>query len=92
MHGHSFKIILRLQGEADPTLGWVRDYHEIQQIVHTELQTLDHRILNDVPGLENPTSENLSRWIFEKIGILLPELVQVIVQETPGTECRFPII
>jgi 6-pyruvoyltetrahydropterin/6-carboxytetrahydropterin synthase len=90
MHGHSFKIILRLIGDQDPKVGWVRDYHEIDQTVKAVIKGVDHRVLNEVPGLENPTSENLCYWLYEKLRKPLPELVQVIVQETPLTECRYP--
>jgi 6-pyruvoyltetrahydropterin/6-carboxytetrahydropterin synthase len=92
MHGHSFKIHLRLMGQQDSRLGWVRDYHEIEQKVKPLLSELDHRLLNDVSGLENPTSENLAAWLFERLKSHLPELVQVIVKETDSTECRYPVL
>lgn len=91
MHGHSFKIILCLQGELDPQLGWVMDYHEISKIVNPLLQQLDHKVLNEVPGLSNPTSELLAKWIYDKIQIQIPLLKSVCVQETPQTECSYPI-
>lgn len=92
MHGHSFLITLRLIGEAHPQIGWVRDYHEIETTMKPLLNQLDHRVLNEVPGLENPTSENLCAWIFHQAQKLIPELVQVTVSETPQTECSFPVI
>ena len=92
IHGHSFKITLRLVGENDPQIGWVRDYHEISRAVAPILGALDHRLLNEVPGLENPTSELLAVYLFEKIRVVLPELVQVTVSETPDTECSYPVI
>ena len=90
MHGHSFKIILTLQGPLDPKLGWVRDYHEIETTVRPFLLQLDHQTLNQVQGLENPTSENLALWLYEKLKRPLPELVRVSVQETATTECSYP--
>ena len=90
LHGHGFLVILRLLGEVDPKLGWVRDYHEIARTVAPVLGTLDHRVLNEVPGLENPTSELLAVYIFEKVRALLPELIQVTIRETPDTECSYP--
>lgn len=92
MHGHSFKIILRLIGPQDPEIGWVRDYHEIDLKMKPLLKQIDHRVLNEVAGLENPTSENLAAWIFKNLQKEVPELIQVIVKETPDTECRFPVI
>lgn len=91
MHGHSFKIILTLVGELDPQLGWVIDYNDIQKALRPILNDLDHRVLNEVPGLENPTSELLARWIFEKAQKALPLLKQVTVAETPLTECSYPV-
>lgn len=92
MHGHSFRITLRLIGEAHPQIGWVRDYHEIEKIMKPLLNRLDHRVLNEVAGLENPTSEHLCAWIFNHAKSLLPELVQVTVSETPQTECTYPVL
>lgn len=91
MHGHSFKIILTLQGALDPKIGWVRDYHEIDSVMKPVLSRLDHRILNEVPGLENPTSELLAVWIYNEARKKLPELVRVSIQETPNTECSYPV-
>lgn len=89
MHGHSFKVILGLRGSLNPKLGWLRDYHEISQIAGQILAPLDHRVLNEVPGLENPTSENISVWLYEQLKPMLPELFEVTVQETSSTECTF---
>ncbi len=90
MHGHSFKIILSLVGPLDPKLGWVLDYHEISKSMKPLLQQLDHRTLNDVPGLENPTSELVAKWIFDQACVTLPLLKSVTILETPFTECRYP--
>lgn len=92
MHGHSFVIIIRLVGEADPKIGWVRDYHEIDRLMKPMLAELDHHVLNEVSGLENPTSENLAAWVYNKARILIPQLIQVTVSETPNTECSYPVI
>lgn len=90
MHGHSFKIILRLIGPLDPKLGWVLDYHEISQTMKPILMQLDHCTLNEVPGLENPTSELLAQWIYNKARETLPLLKTVTILETPFTECSYP--
>lgn len=92
MHGHSFLITLRLIGTQHPVTGWVRDYHEIELTLRPLKDQLDHRILNEVPGLSNPTSENLAKWIFEHASPLLPELIQVTVSETSTTECTYPVL
>lgn len=90
MHGHSFKIVLTLVGTLDPVLGWVIDYNEIQKIMQPLLTQLDHRILNEVPGLENPTSELLAKWLYDHGSQHLANLVRVTVAETPLTECSYP--
>lgn len=90
MHGHSFKIILSIKGDIDPQLGWVMDYNEIQSRVNPVLQLIDHQELNKVPGLENPTTEILTRWIYERLLGVLPGLVCVSVCETASTECHYP--
>ena len=92
VHGHSFKISLRLQGQLNPKIGWMIDYNEISQRLQPLLKQIDHRLLNEVQGLENPTSENLAHWFFVKAQKILPELVQVIIAETPDTECKYPVI
>lgn len=90
MHGHSFKIILSLVGPLDPKLGWVLDYHEISLVMKPLLDQLDHRTLNEVQGLENPTSEILAKWVFEKARLQIPILKSVTIMETSTTECRYP--
>lgn len=91
-HGHSFLITLRLVGPLDTKIGWVRDYNQIEVLMKPILNQVDHRLLNEVPGLENPTSELLCQWLFEKAHAVLPELVQVSVSETPNTECSYPVL
>jgi len=90
MHGHSFKIVLTLVGELDPHIGWVIDYNDISAKMRPLLEQIDHRVLNEVPGLENPTSELLAKWIYDKSLPLLPMLTKVTVAETPLTECTYP--
>lgn len=92
MHGHSFVLTLRLVGNKDPKIGWVRDYHEITEVMTPLLRQLDHQVLNNVAGLENPTSENLAEWLYGKVKNKLPELIQVGVAETPSTECFYPAL
>lgn len=93
MHGHSFKIIFTLQGPLHPILGWVMDYNDIAAAVMPVLDRLDHRVLNEVEGLENPTSELLAKWVYDQCRLLFEEpvlLKKVSVLETPLTECSYP--
>jgi 6-pyruvoyltetrahydropterin/6-carboxytetrahydropterin synthase len=89
VHGHSFKIILTLKGPVDEKLGWLMDYHEINQVMQPILKELDHKVLNEVAGLENPTSENLSKWIYDKVILKISILTEVNISETPTTECVY---
>lgn len=90
LHGHSFKIVLSVLGGLDPKIGWVIDYNDIQGLMQPLLKLIDHQELNQVPGLENPTSEILAQWIYDRLKPSLPQLTQVCVMETPSTECHYP--
>src|SRR5580692_4633765 len=67
LHGHSFEVEIAVAGPCDPELGWVMDYAEISVAFDPIWKILDHYYLNDVPGLENPTSENIAIWIWRKL-------------------------
>lgn len=82
LHGHSFRVEIVLAGECDPKLGWLMDYAEITRRFRPIWEKLDHRYLNEVPGLENPTSEEIAVWIWQKLKPRLPLLTEVVVAET----------
>ena len=87
LHGHSFKITLHISGEIDPGPGWVVDFGEIDQAWLPIHEVLDHRYLNEIAGLENPTSENLARWILERVKLPRGKLRAVTIAETCCAEC-----
>jgi 6-pyruvoyltetrahydropterin/6-carboxytetrahydropterin synthase len=89
LHGHSFKIELAIKGPVDERTGWFIDYGEIDQIWHPLYNVLDHNYLNDVEGLENPTSENLARYLWQHLKPALPLLERVIVHETCDARCEY---
>ena len=89
LHGHSFKIQVEIEGEIDEQTGWVIDYAEIAEAFRPLHDALDHRYLNEIEGLENPTSEVLAAWIWERLIPRLPQLVRVTVQETCSARCVF---
>lgn len=89
MHGHSFKVELVVEGPVLPELGWVMDYADIKEAFKETWDRLDHRLLNEIPGLENPTSENLALWIWAELKPRLPLLAAVEVAETCTARCVF---
>ena len=89
LHGHSFRVRIHVGGEIDPKLGWVADFAEIQRAFVPILETLDHNYLNEIEGLENPTSEILARWIWDRLAPHLPGLAKVEVGETCTCGCSY---
>ena len=81
LHGHSFRVRLSVAGEPDER-GWVMDFADIKAAFAPLHARLDHHYLNDIEGLENPTSELLARWIWERLKPALPALCEVSVFET----------
>lgn len=89
LHGHSFVAEVVVEGEVDPVLGWVMDYADIKAAFEPLYRQLDHNYLNEIPGLENPTSELLARWIWERLKPVLPLLTEVGVAETCTARCVY---
>ncbi len=89
LHGHSFKIELSIAGLTDPNIGWFIDYGDVDAIWQPIHDVLDHNYLNEVEGLENPTSENLAHWLWQRIKPSLPSLVRVTVYETCDARCEY---
>jgi 6-pyruvoyltetrahydropterin/6-carboxytetrahydropterin synthase len=89
LHGHSFQVRLHVRGEVDAHTGWVMDFSDIKVAFKPVLEQLDHYYLNDIPGLENPTSENLARWIWDRVLPSLPGLHAVEVRETCTSGCIY---
>jgi len=87
LHGHSFKITLHVGGELDPKLGWVVDFADIDRAFEPIFKLLDHRYLNEVPGLENPTSELIARFVLERVKLPSGELKAVSISETCASGC-----
>jgi 6-pyruvoyltetrahydropterin/6-carboxytetrahydropterin synthase len=82
LHGHSFQVEVVVSGPCDEKLGWVMDYADISQAFKPLWEKLDHRYLNEVRGLENPTSEVVAAWIWRRLKPRLPLLTEVVVAET----------
>lgn len=89
LHGHSFRVSVHLSGPVGEHSGWVRDFRDIGSAMEPVLDGLDHYYLNEIDGLDNPTSEVLARWIWDRLSSALPELSQVIVRETCNSGCVY---
>jgi 6-pyruvoyltetrahydropterin/6-carboxytetrahydropterin synthase len=88
LHGHSYRVEIVVAGDVDPVRGYLVDYGEIKQASRPILDQLDHRCLNDIEGLENPTAENLAAWIWRRLKPGLPLLAAVSIHETCTTRCE----
>lgn len=89
LHGHSFKIELCVKGPVDPDTGWFMDYGDLDALWQPLQELLDHHYLNEVPGLENPTSEVLAHFIWQRLKPALPALERVTVHETCDARCEY---
>ena len=89
LHGHSFVVDVVVEGECDPKLGWLMDYADISAAFKPIHDQLDHYYLNEITGLENPTSENLAAWIWQRLRPKLPLLKEIVVAETCMSRCVY---
>lgn len=83
MHGHTYALTVFIGGEPEQKIGWIIDYAELKKNIQPVIELLDHQILNNIKGLENPTSEILSIWLWDKIKPLVPGLKKIELKETP---------
>lgn len=89
LHGHTFYVRLSVSGEVGETSGWVMDFGDIKAAFKPIYEQLDHYYLNDIDGLDNPTSENLARWIWQKLKPALPALSHIEIRETCTSGCVY---
>jgi 6-pyruvoyltetrahydropterin/6-carboxytetrahydropterin synthase len=89
LHGHSYRVEIHVRGPAAEPSGWVMDFSDIKDAFEPLRVKLDHYYLNEVEGLENPTSENLARWIWRRLRPTLPLMSKVQVRETCTSGCIY---
>ena len=89
LHGHTFSVEIHLSGPVGQDTGWVEDFGDIKKIAKPHLEVLDHTYLNDIKGLENPTSENIARWLWSRLKADLPLLSRIMVRETPSSGASY---
>ncbi|HNQ12349.1 MAG TPA: 6-carboxytetrahydropterin synthase QueD [Bacteroidia bacterium] len=83
IHGHTYHLTIYLEGELHPELNWVIDFAEVGRVIDPVIKRIDHRLMNEIEGLENPTCEAIAIWIWKQIKPSLPQLVKVELNETP---------
>jgi 6-pyruvoyltetrahydropterin/6-carboxytetrahydropterin synthase len=88
LHGHTYRVEVHLTGPVDPAAGWVTDFADVASAFEPLHAQLDHTYLNEIPGLENPTSEVLAQWIWARLLPALP-LSAVVVRETCTSGCIY---
>jgi 6-pyruvoyltetrahydropterin/6-carboxytetrahydropterin synthase len=89
LHGHSYKARVQVTGPIDPNAGWIIDFANIKDACKPVIAQLDHYYLNEIPGLENPTSERLAVWIWRELESSLPLMSAVHVSETCTSGCTY---
>jgi 6-pyruvoyltetrahydropterin/6-carboxytetrahydropterin synthase len=89
LHGHSYSVRIEVEGDLSPEEGWVIDFGDLKTAVQPLIDRLDHRYLNDIEGLENPTTELLAKWIWTELFPAVPQLARVMVSETSTSGVMF---
>lgn len=89
LHGHSYRVEVHVSGPVGQETGWVRDFGDLKVAFKPLEDQLDHHFLNEVPGLENPTSEVLAKWIWDRLAADLPILSEIRIRETCTSGCIY---
>lgn len=89
VHGHSFRGEICVRGPLDPQLRWVVDFSELKGAIEPLVRRLDHYLLNEIEGLENPTAESIAVWIWNHLLPSLPGLARVTIEETCTSRCHY---
>jgi 6-pyruvoyltetrahydropterin/6-carboxytetrahydropterin synthase len=89
LHGLSFRVEIHVRGQVGADSGWVTDFADIKAAFAPTFEQLDHRYLNEIEGLSNPTSENLAQWIWTRLESRLPGLAKIVVHETCTSGCGY---
>ncbi|MEM8836372.1 MAG: 6-carboxytetrahydropterin synthase QueD [Planctomycetota bacterium] len=89
VHGHTFSCDVVVEGEVDPTTGYILDFGELKAAIEPLRQRLDHHYLNDVEGLDKPTAELLAKWIYDRLAPNVPGLVEIVLRETPSNRVHY---
>lgn len=91
LHGHGFSVELWVRGPVDPHYGWVVDFGDMTAAFKPLFNQIDHHLLNEVEGLDDPSAENIARWVYERLQPTLPLLHRVVVVESEDERGSFPL-
>lgn len=83
IHGHTYRLVVHIEGKLDQNLGWVMDFADLKKIIDPIVKSIDHQLLNNIEGLENPTCEMIAVWLWNKIKPEIPSLARIELHETP---------
>ncbi len=83
VHGHTYQLTVFIEGALDPQIGWVMDFAVLKDAVNPIVDMLDHKLFNNIEGLENPTCEHVAVWLWNKIKPQVPQLKKIELNETP---------
>jgi 6-pyruvoyltetrahydropterin/6-carboxytetrahydropterin synthase len=89
LHGHSFHVTIHVEDAIGEDTGWVMDFAVLKERCKPVIDALDHRYLNEIDGLDNPTSENIARWLWRYLQPGLPQLSKIVVRETCTSGCIY---
>jgi 6-pyruvoyltetrahydropterin/6-carboxytetrahydropterin synthase len=89
VHGHTYRLKVFAEGPIDPKIGWIVDFAQIKVVTQSVLAHLDHHMLNDIPGLEQPTTEHIAIWIWDHLKPELPELNRIELWENANSGCTY---
>lgn len=89
LHGHSYRVTVHVEGPVESDTGWVMDFGDLKTAFEPVRKQLDHYYLNEIEGLDNPTSEILAAWIWDRLNPGLPGLSAVTVRETCTSGCTY---
>lgn len=85
IHGHTYRVVFYFEGELDTHLGWVMDFGDLKLVLEPVIKQIDHKLMNSIAGLENPTCERIAIWLWEQVKPSLPSLCKVELHETPSS-------
>ncbi|MCS6913146.1 MAG: 6-carboxytetrahydropterin synthase QueD [Myxococcota bacterium] len=89
LHGHSYRVEIAVSGQTGQDSGWLMDFYDLDRAVAPAIEALDHRLLNEIEGLENPTCERLCWWLWQRLRPALPGLTAITVWETADARCTY---